>query len=93
MNPVGIPSIPSPGDPGGGPGFGEVPLRLGTRCAKWDDAELNAFFSRKAGVGLNRGDMFGRPGRGWMRLNFATSPELLEAAVARIESSLGGRRP
>jgi len=53
-----------------------------------DDADLKRFFSHEAKVGLNPGVMFGKPGSGWMRLNFGTSRAILEEAVQRIEGAL-----
>lgn len=53
-----------------------------------DEPSLVRLFSRRARVGLNRGGMFGSPGRGWMRLNFATPPLLLEEGLTRIGGAL-----
>lgn len=43
----------------------------------------------RAKVGLNEGAEFGRGGAGFARLNFATSPEILEQALARLHSAIG----
>ncbi len=40
-------------------------------------------------VALSNGPSFGEPGRGHARLNFATSPDLLEEAVRRIAHTVG----
>jgi cystathionine beta-lyase len=40
-----------------------------------------------AGVALNSGPSFGAPGRGFTRLNFACSPEVLTEAVARLAAA------
>jgi cystathionine beta-lyase len=40
------------------------------------------------GVALYNGPAFGKPGRGFARLNFATSPELLTEAVRRMALAL-----
>jgi cysteine-S-conjugate beta-lyase len=61
------------------------------RALGLDDAGLKRFFSHEAKVGLNHGAMFGKPGSGWMRLNFGTSRAILEEAVDRIEAALRHR--
>ena len=58
-----------------------------------DDEGLKRFFSHEAKVGLNPGAMFGKPGSGWMRLNFGTSRAILEEAVHQIETALAHRKP
>lgn len=58
-----------------------------------DEAGIERFFAKEAKVALNRGGMFGRPGTGWMRLNFGTSRAILGEAVDRIEAALAGRNP
>lgn len=50
--------------------------------------ELTRFFIEKAGLGLNSGEMFGKEGRGFMRLNVATPRCILREAVDRIEKAL-----
>jgi cystathionine beta-lyase len=44
----------------------------------------DAFFLRAARVGLNEGEKFGPPGVAHVRLNFATSPVLLDAILDRM---------
>lgn len=39
-------------------------------------------------VALDPGHRFGAPGRGWMRLNFGTSQEILDLATARMAAAL-----
>lgn len=51
-------------------------------------AEAPAEALREAGVALNDGLAFGEAGRGYARLNFATSREILDAALDRIEGAL-----
>lgn len=41
---------------------------------------------REGRVALHFGPAFGEPGRGFVRLNFGTSPEILTEAVTRIAS-------
>ncbi len=50
-----------------------------------------AFFLRRARVALEDGARFGEPGRGWVRLNFATSPVMLEEILDRLEGALASR--
>ncbi|AZA11903.1 MalY/PatB family protein [Corynebacterium gerontici] len=46
------------------------------------------FFLNNARVALNEGTMFGDNGRGFARLNFATSRELLDEALQRMANAL-----
>jgi cystathionine beta-lyase len=50
-----------------------------------------AFFLQHARVALSDGAGFGAPGRGFARLNFATSRPLLDEIATRIEKSLRER--
>lgn len=54
-----------------------------------------AFLLEQARVALTAGAPFGRTGRGYARLNFATSPLVLAEMVERMAAALGGlgRRP
>jgi cystathionine beta-lyase len=45
----------------------------------------------EVGLGLSAGLSFGREGSGFMRLNFAVSLEMLEAALENISNALKGR--
>lgn len=49
------------------------------------------FFREKALVGLNSGHVFGTGGAGHVRLNFATSPDILTKAVERMAAALSDR--
>ena len=54
------------------------------------------FFLREAKVALSDGPTFGAPGQGCTRLNFATSPEILEEILSRLDRALataGKSRP
>ncbi|MHB1615149.1 MAG: MalY/PatB family protein [Actinomycetes bacterium] len=42
------------------------------------------FLREHGGLAVNEGADFGRPGQGWVRLNFACSPEMLTDAVTRL---------
>jgi cysteine-S-conjugate beta-lyase len=44
-------------------------------------------FLERGRVALEPGPNFGAPGSGWVRLNFATSAEILDEAVARMASA------
>jgi len=57
---------------------------LDCRGMKMDQDELVHFFVHEAKLGLNDGLSFGESGRGFMRLNVATSREILEAAMQRL---------
>jgi cystathionine beta-lyase len=45
-------------------------------------------FLDKARVALEPGPRFGAPGDGFVRLNYATSAEILDEATARMSRSL-----
>jgi cystathionine beta-lyase len=49
-----------------------------------DDPSIRAL---AAGVALNSGPAFGKPGRGFTRLNFACSPDVLAEAIARLAAA------
>jgi cystathionine beta-lyase len=49
------------------------------------------FFVQEAKVGLNNGLDFGEPGRGFVRLNFGCSRNVLLEALHRIRSAISGR--
>lgn len=48
-----------------------------------------ATFRRRGKVALSPGRRYGEPGRGFVRLNLATSPGIITEAVRRMASSLG----
>jgi cystathionine beta-lyase len=48
-----------------------------------------AVFLERGGVAVNSGPPFGTGGAGHVRVNFATSPEILSEAVARMASAIG----
>jgi cystathionine beta-lyase len=50
------------------------------------------FFLSRAKVALSDGAAFGRPGRGFVRLNFATSRQILSEALGRMAEALADRR-
>ncbi len=55
---------------------------LDFRALGWGDDPAAEAMS--LGVALNAGPTFGSPGRGFARLNFACSPEVLDEAIARL---------
>jgi len=57
-------------------------------CRELGFADPAAEFLRR-GVAVNSGDMFGRQGSGHVRLNIATSPEILAKAVRRMSTDQG----
>lgn len=65
-------------------------LWLDCRGLGLDDAALQAFFVRRARVGMNPGPSFGSGGSGFMRLNLGTPRALVAEALARIAAAIGG---
>jgi cystathionine beta-lyase len=53
-----------------------------------DDEALSSFFIDSAKLGLNSGISFGEAGSGFMRLNLATSLEMLQEAMSRLSSAM-----
>jgi cysteine-S-conjugate beta-lyase len=53
-----------------------------------DDVSAYDYFLERARVGLSNGSDFGGPGRGHVRLNFATSETILEEILARLSTVL-----
>jgi len=50
---------------------------------------LQQHFLEQAKVALSEGSDFGEPGKGHVRLNFATSAEILEDILGRLSGALG----
>lgn len=50
--------------------------------------ELQDFFVKKAGVGLNEGSSFGPGGGGYMRMNLATTRQVVEKAMDQIRNAV-----
>jgi cystathionine beta-lyase len=46
------------------------------------------FFLERARVGLNDGNAFGEAGKGCVRLNFGTSPKILDEILGRLAESV-----
>ena len=58
-------------------------------CGIGDDPA--EFFLERARVALSPGPTFGQGGDGFVRLNFGTSPSILDEALARMSRSLAVR--
>jgi cystathionine beta-lyase len=54
--------------------------------------ELQNFFVKNAGVGMNEGSTFGPGGEGFMRMNLATSFRNVEKAMEQIEKAVSAIR-
>jgi cystathionine beta-lyase len=77
-----------------------VPVQLEATYLMWLDCrkfsmsgkELQDFFIRKAGVGMNEGSTFGPGGEGFMRMNLACPRSNLVKAMEQIENAVAGIR-
>jgi cystathionine beta-lyase len=49
--------------------------------------ELTEFFIHKVGIGINQGRIFGPGGNGYIRLNIATSIDILIDAMNRLKKA------
>lgn len=58
------------------------------RALAMGDHELRDFFAQKAGLGLSPGLSFGKEGSGFMRLNFAHSPAVIDQALEKLSQAL-----
>jgi cystathionine beta-lyase len=54
--------------------------------------ELQNFFSKNAGVGMNEGSTFGPGGEGFMRMNLATTHQVVMRAMEQIEKAVSAIR-
>jgi cysteine-S-conjugate beta-lyase len=61
-------------------------------CTATGLADPAGFFLAEAGVALGDGARFGAAGRGHVRLNLATTPDVLAAIVERMAGALTRRR-
>ncbi len=63
-------------------------------CRKFNltGKELQNFFIRSAGVGMNEGSTFGPGGEGFMRMNVATTHQTVIKAMEQIEKAVSGLR-
>ena len=73
-----------------------IPLRTEATYMIWLDCrllqingkELQAFFVREAGVGMNEGSTFGPGGEGYMRMNIACQKNTVIRAMEQIENAI-----
>ena len=65
-------------------------LWLDCRELDMEDEELWNFFIRQAGLGFNKGQMFGQGGEGFMRLNFACPRQILMRALHQLAEAVNG---
>ena len=54
--------------------------------------ELQNFFVKKAGIGMNEGSTFGPGGEGFMRMNLATTHQTVMKAMEQIEQAVSALR-
>jgi len=54
--------------------------------------ELQDFFVKKAGIGMNEGSTFGPGGEGFMRMNLATTHQTVMKAMEQIEKAVSSIR-
>lgn len=54
--------------------------------------ELQSFFIKSAGIGMNEGSTFGPGGEGFMRMNVATTHQTVMKALEQIEKAVSGIR-
>lgn len=57
-----------------------------------DAGRLKPFFIKEAKVGLSAGRAFGKPGEGFMRLNFGCPRSILQEGLERIERAVNSRK-
>jgi cystathionine beta-lyase len=77
-----------------------IPVRPEATYMMWLDCrrlemsgkELQNFFVKNAGVGMNEGSTFGPGGEGFMRMNLATSFRNVEKAMEQIEKAVSAIR-
>jgi cystathionine beta-lyase len=73
-----------------------IPLRteatymiwLDCRSLKMTGKELQPFFVKEAGVGMNEGSTFGPGGEGYMRMNIACQKNTIVRAMEQIENAI-----
>ncbi len=63
-------------------------LWLDMRSLNMSNDELSDFCVKKAKLGLNQGHIFGAGGNGYMRINVATSKEIVIEAMNRLKTAI-----
>ena len=61
---------------------------LNCRALNLDHDALNRLFVDGARLALNDGEMFGKEGRGFMRMNIASPRAVLQDALERLEKAV-----
>jgi len=67
-------------------------LWLNCKSLHLTDEELNNFFIKKAGLGLNRGTVFGLGGEGYMRMNIACPTSIIEQSLNQLLKAVKEKR-
>jgi cysteine-S-conjugate beta-lyase len=67
---------------------GTYMIWLDCRRLHMSGTELQDFFVKNAGVGLNEGSAFGPGGEGYMRMNLATTRQVVEKAMDQIKMAV-----
>lgn len=65
---------------------------LDCRSFNMSGKELQEFFVKQAGVGMNEGSTFGPGGEGFMRMNIATTRQVVSRAMEQIEKAVSSVR-
>jgi cystathionine beta-lyase len=63
-------------------------LWLDCHALGMDDQALQHFFIHQAGLGLSAGRIFGEQGSGYMRINLASTPAIIEQAMEQLQNAL-----
>ena len=67
-------------------------IRLDCRKFGMTGKELQNFFVKKAGIGMNEGSSFGPGGEGFMRMNLGTTHKIVMKAMEQIEKAVSSLR-
>lgn len=65
---------------------------LDCRKLGMEGQELQKFFVRNAGIGMNEGSTFGPGGEGFMRMNLGTTRQTVKRAMEQIENAVSSLR-
>lgn len=63
-------------------------LWLNCKSLHLSDEELQEFFVKEAGLGLNNGSIFGAGGSGYMRMNIACPIEITKKALSQLKEAI-----
>jgi len=67
-------------------------LWLNCKSLSLNDEQLNNFFIHEAGLGLNKGSIFGKGGEGYMRMNIACPRAIIEKALKQLLEAIKKER-